>query len=233
MVKQLTVILLRNNSNDEITPQDEDIINVEEKYTVEEHIINFEDDTTRETEEINTNETLEDKPKTKGKHKILNNMPTTEQVISQVQCQACGKSMSAKNLKYSHAGYCIQRVQEVDKPKAIPAPKKILPKLKNILPVKGIHQDVESDDEEVKIFKGSIIPSDDIEIEAMTKLNNQITKAQEEYMINNKKSDLPMYNKPTAILRPEDIEPPLYEVRMKSARQKKQQKYDKLMSKAF
>jgi hypothetical protein len=24
-------------------------------------------------------------------------MPTTEQVITQVQCQACGKSMSAKN----------------------------------------------------------------------------------------------------------------------------------------
>ena len=35
-------------------------------------------------------------------------------------------------------------------------------------------------------------------------------------MINNKKSDLQMY-KPTAILRPEDIEPPLYEVRMKNA----------------
>ena len=57
-------------------------------------------------------------------------MPTTEKVISQVQCQACGKSMSAKNLKYSHAAYCIKRVQEVDKPKAIPVPKKIIPKLK-------------------------------------------------------------------------------------------------------
>ena len=30
--------------------------------------------------------------------------------------------------------------------------KKIVPTLKNILPVKGIHQDVESDDEEVKFF---------------------------------------------------------------------------------
>ena len=104
--------------------------------------------------------------------------------------------------------------------------------MRNILPVKGIHQDVESDDEEVKIFKGSIIPSDDIEIDAMTKLKNQITKAQEEYMINNKKSDLPMY-KVNEVLRPEDIEPPLYEVRMKNARQKKQEKYDKLASKAF
>ena len=49
-------------------------------------------------------------------------MATTEKVITQVQCQACGKSMSAKNLTYSHAACCIQRVQEVDKPKAIPVP---------------------------------------------------------------------------------------------------------------
>ena len=54
-------------------------------------------------------------------------------VIMQVQCQACNKSMSAKNLKYSHAAYCIKRNQELDKPKAIPAPKKIIPKLKKIL----------------------------------------------------------------------------------------------------
>ena len=66
-------------------------------------------------------------------------MPTTEKVISQIQCQ----------LNYSHAGYCIKRVQEVDKPKAIPVPKKIIPKLKNILPVKGVKQDVESEDEEI------------------------------------------------------------------------------------
>ena len=39
--------------------------------------------------------------------------------------------------------------------------------------------------------------------------------------------------KHTAIQRPEDIIQPTYEVRMKSARQKKQEKYDKLMSKAF
>ena len=63
---------------------------------------------------------------------MLNDMPTTEKVISQVQCQACGKSMSAKNLTYSHAVFCIKRVQEVDKPKAIPAPKKMIQQLKNI-----------------------------------------------------------------------------------------------------
>ena len=47
-----------------------------------------------------------------------------------------------------------------------------------------------------------------------------------------KAHDLQMHTVSEA-LRPEDIEPPLYEVRMKSARQKKQKKYDKSMSKAF
>ena len=56
-------------------------------------------------------------------------------------------------------------------------------------------------------------------------------KAEEEYIINNKKSDLPMY-KTNNVLRPEDIEP-TYEVRMKTIRQKKQEKYDKLALKAF
>ena len=51
----------------------------------------------------------------------------------------------------------------------------------------------------------------------MTNSKDQLTKAQEEYKSNNKQSALPMY-KATEILRPEDIEPPLYEVRMKSAR---------------
>ena len=80
-------------------------------------------------------------------------MPTTEQVISQVQGQACGKSMSANNLNYTRAGYCNTRVQEVYKPKAIPVPKNIIPKLKKTLPVKGGKQDKELDDEEVYYFK--------------------------------------------------------------------------------
>ena len=66
----------------------------------------------------------------------------------------------------------------------------------------------------------------------MADLKNQITKAQEEYKSNNKQPDLPMY-KTTDLHRPEEIIPPTYEVRMKNARQKKQEKYDKLASKAF
>jgi hypothetical protein len=43
-----------------------------------------------------------------------------------------------RNYKYSHAGYCIKHAQEVDKPKAIPAPKTITPTLNKSLPVTGI-----------------------------------------------------------------------------------------------
>ena len=169
------------------------------------------------------------------KKKVLNNMPTTEKVISQVQCQACGKSMSAKNLKYSHAAYCIKRVQEVDKPKAIPVPKKIMKNLMKLKTVKDVQPDEELYDSEGEIFKGSIIPSDNITInniksDNITKLKHQLMKAEEEYIIN-KKADLSMY-KANNVLRPEDIEP-TYEVRMKTARQKKQEKYDKLTLKAF
>ena len=33
-------------------------------------------------------------------------MPTTSKTLEQVECQACGRKMSAKTLKYSHARYC-------------------------------------------------------------------------------------------------------------------------------
>ena len=67
-------------------------------------------------------------------------MSTTQKVITQVQCQACGKSMSAKNLEYSHAAYCTRRVQEVDKRKAIPAPKKIIPKFNKLYHLKDVNK---------------------------------------------------------------------------------------------
>jgi endogenous inhibitor of DNA gyrase (YacG/DUF329 family) len=68
---------------------------------------------------------------------MLTTMEIIEKVVTQVQCQACGKSMSAKNLNYSHANYCAKRVQKLDNPKAIPVPRKIIPKLNKTLPVKG------------------------------------------------------------------------------------------------
>ena len=39
MVKKITVIPVNENSNEEIIQQDEEIINVEEKETIEEHNI--------------------------------------------------------------------------------------------------------------------------------------------------------------------------------------------------
>ncbi len=90
---------------------------------------------------------------------MLSNMDMIEKVINQVQCQVCGKSMSAKNLRYSHAAQCVKNVQEVDEPKAKPMPKKIIPKLKNILPVKGVKQDGESDDE-AELLKGCSMTSE-------------------------------------------------------------------------
>ena len=84
---------------------------------------------------------------------MLSNMDMIEQVVNQVQRQDCGKSMSAKNLRYSHAAQCVKNVQEVDEPKARPMPKTIIPNLKNTLPCKGVKQDEESDDDEAEFLK--------------------------------------------------------------------------------
>jgi ribosome-binding protein aMBF1 (putative translation factor) len=98
--------------------------------------------------------------------------------------------------------------------------------------VKGVIQDDESDDVEAQFLQGQTLTTDEIETDPMKKLKNQITKAQKEYKSNNKQPDLPMY-KATDVQRPEDIVAPSYEVRIKNAREKKQEKYDKLASKAF
>jgi hypothetical protein len=229
MVKKITVIPVINNSNEENTENVEDIINVEEdNIQVEEDILKLEDNEIREKDEINTFEELPENPK-KGKKKILNTMPTTEKVLTQVQCQACGKSMSAKNLKYSHAAYCINRVQEVsDKPKAIPVPKKIIPKLKKTLPVKDIIQDEESNNES-EIVKESKLITVDFDNKPINKIITKNVKKQES---NDNEMTLSEFNI-MEIQRLEALQRPTYEVRMKNAREKKQEKYDKLASKAF
>jgi hypothetical protein len=237
MVKQITVIPVINNSNEENTEKVEDIINIEEdnKQVEEnnihgiENLIKLEDDETREKEEINTYEELPEKPK-KGKKEMLNDMPTTEKVLTQVQCQACGKSMSAKNLKYSHAAYCIKRVQDVlDKPKAIPVPKKIIPKLKKTLPVKGVIQDEESDDNKGDVLKEDNLIIVDFDNKPKNKIINKNVKKKES---NDNEMSLSDFNN-MEILRLEALKKTTYEVRMKSARDKKQEKYDKLASNAF
>jgi hypothetical protein len=105
---------------------------------------------------------------------MLKHIEIFETVIKQVQCQACCKSMSAKNLTYSHAGYCVKRVQEVDKPKAIPVPKNIIPKLHKTLPIKGIKQqpvqDEESDDDAAEFVQGHALISEEFEKHPMNNL---------------------------------------------------------------
>jgi hypothetical protein len=156
-------------------------------------------------------------------------MPTTEKVLTQVQCQACGKSMSAKNLKYSHAGYCIKRVQEVsDKPEDIPVSKKIISKLKKTLPVKNVIQNDESNDE-AEILKENKLIIVDFDNKPINKIINKNVKKQEP---NNNEMSLSEFNM-MEIKRLEALIRPTYEVRMKNDREKKQEKYDKLASKAF
>ena len=59
--------------------------------------------------------------RTPKKKKQLLDMPTTNKIVEQVQCLSCGKSMSAKTLKYSHAKYCTERNVE-PQPEEIPVP---------------------------------------------------------------------------------------------------------------
>jgi hypothetical protein len=73
-------------------------------------------------EVITIKEEEEEPPPQKSKKKQVLDMPTTDKVVQQVQCLACGKSMSAKNLRYSHAKYCTERSQE-PQPVEIPVPK--------------------------------------------------------------------------------------------------------------
>ena len=236
MVKKITIVPVNALPIEEAPLQVENIIKNEKVSSiVQAEETEIKNEIIENEEEIDKVDTVEinNKKVKKVKKEMLSNMKTTEKVISQVQCQACNKSMSAKNLKYSHAAYCIKRNQELDKPKAIPVPKKIIPKLKKILPVKGVAQDVESDDEDTKEFLNDRIRQmEDTETNPMIRLKNQITKAQDEYKPNNKHPDPPMYKVEDSI-KNENIIPPTHEVRMKNAREKKQEKYDKLTMKAF
>ena len=92
-------------------------------------------------------------------------------------------------------------------------PKTIIPNLKNTLPCKGVKQDEESDDDEAEFLKRLQYDFWAQGKDAMTKLTNQILKAQEEYKRTNKQPYLPM-SKHTEIQRPEDIVPQTYEVRI-------------------
>ena len=63
-----------------------------------------------------------DLPTEKPNPKPMLNMPTTQKVLQQVECQACKRKMSAKTLNYNHAQYCTAREKE-EHPEEIPGPK--------------------------------------------------------------------------------------------------------------
>ena len=69
-------------------------------------------------------------------------MPITKKTLDQVQCSACLKYMSEKNLRYSHPKYCLERTI-IDTPLEIPIPKLKVKndeaiKHQNVLPVKSV-----------------------------------------------------------------------------------------------
>ena len=95
-----------------------------------------EHDNTPEEPEVSTVQEVEPSQKTKPKSNKMLDMPTTTKVLEQVSCQACGKPMSAKNLRYSHGRYCTERNQE-EKPQEIPIPQI---EIKNAPQLKGLKQ---------------------------------------------------------------------------------------------
>ena len=54
--------------------------------------------------------------------KPMLNMPVTQKVLQQVECQACKRKMSAKTLKYNHAQNSTAR-EKKEHPEEIPGPK--------------------------------------------------------------------------------------------------------------
>ena len=69
-------------------------------------------------------------------------MPITQNTLEQVQCNACLKYMSEKNLRYSHPKYCLER-STIDTPSEIPIPNLNFKndeaiKHKIVLPVKSV-----------------------------------------------------------------------------------------------
>ena len=122
MVRKIKIVDVYASEEEEATQPNE-----QEQEEASEH------DNTPEPE-VSTVEEVEPSPKTKSKSNKMLDMPTTTKVLEQVSCQACGKCMSAKNLRYSHGRYCTERNQE-EKPQEIPIPQI---EIKNAPQIKGL-----------------------------------------------------------------------------------------------
>jgi hypothetical protein len=93
--------------------------------------------------------------KTKPAKKPMLDMPTTSKTLEQVECQACGRKMSAKTLKYSHARYC-KELKDRD-----PEPEKKEP----LRRTKTIHHREAIEEEEQTHPPTPVIPEPTIETE--------------------------------------------------------------------
>ena len=123
MVRHIKIVDVYASEEEEATQPNE-----QEQEEASEH------DNTPKEPKASAVEEVEPSPKTKSKSNKMLDMPTTTKVLEQVSCQACGKCMSAKNLRYSHGRYCTERNQE-EKPQEIPIPQI---EIKNATQIKGL-----------------------------------------------------------------------------------------------
>ena len=94
-------------------------------------------------------------------------VPTNSKILEQVSCPACGKFMSAKNLRYAHQKYCTARATEEQPPEITvpeveveePPPEKTIKKV----PVKRAKAKAKPQDtekEQPTLENGGILPAD-------------------------------------------------------------------------
>jgi len=117
--------------NDDIEDEAEIKNEVEEAIVEEVKEVEIEQEIEKEEEEVieplrskafSRSEEYVTPPKEINKNKTKGiDMPITKKTLEQVQCNACLKYMSEKNLRYSHPKYCLER-STIDTPSEIPIP---------------------------------------------------------------------------------------------------------------
>jgi hypothetical protein len=119
MVRKIKVVDVYSQETEQ--EQEPETERPEEETPEEPTTLELKNEVIPEEEEEEEEEQEPEPPKSRKKKQVVE-MPTTEKTVQQVQCSACGKSMSAKSLRYSHAKTCTERSQEPE-PVEIPAPK--------------------------------------------------------------------------------------------------------------
>ena len=107
MVREIKIVDVYSQEAEQ--PNEPDVETVEDSVDDDEAI-------QKNTSEVKHAVIIEEAPaiieeKTRQTKDVLD-MPTTDKVLQQVQCLACGKNMSAKNFRYSHSKSCPERATE-------------------------------------------------------------------------------------------------------------------------